>query len=126
MTVRSTSLDGVPGYREFLIRTEGAADPVRRQLARREQLFAELSSHPRPLYAADPEAFVRNLRAPRPEPGLDRRMLWLLATAKLNQSERFGIGLGEVYARTRTSSIASPSVSTCCCRSTITPASWRT
>ncbi len=99
MTVRSTSLDGVPGYREFLIRTEGAADPVRRQLARREQFFAELSSHPRPLYAADPEAFVRNLRARRPEPGLDRRMLWLLATAKLNQSERFGIGLGEVYGK---------------------------
>ena len=26
-------------------------------------------------------------------------MLWLLATAKLNQSERFGVGLGEVYGK---------------------------
>jgi glycosyltransferase involved in cell wall biosynthesis len=26
-------------------------------------------------------------------------MLWLLATAKLNQSERFGVGLGELYGR---------------------------
>ena len=40
---------------------------------------------------------MRNLRRRRPEPGVDRKMLFLLATAKLNQAERFGVGLGETY-----------------------------
>ena len=40
---------------------------------------------------------MRNLRRRRPEPGVDRQMLFLLATAKLNQAERFGVGLGETY-----------------------------
>jgi len=39
----------------------------------------------------------RNLRRRRPDPGVDRRMLFLLATAKLNQAERFGVRLGETY-----------------------------
>jgi hypothetical protein len=88
------------GYREFLLRTEGAADPVRFQLERREQFFAEFeSSRPQARFVADRDVFLRNLRSRRPEPGLDRRMLWLLATARLNQSERFGVGLGEVYGK---------------------------
>jgi len=91
---------GIPAYREYLFRTEGAADPVRFQLAERERSFAELeSSRPCARYAADRTVFLRNLRARRPDPGLDRKMLWLLGTAKLNQSERFGVGLGEVYAK---------------------------
>jgi hypothetical protein len=91
---------GVAGYREFLLRTDGAADPVRYQLQRRELFFAELElSRPQARYVADRSIFLRNLRTHRPEPGLDRRMLWLLATAKLNQSERFGVGLGEVYGK---------------------------
>lgn len=89
---------GIPAYRAFLLRTDGAADLVRLRLEARERLFAELdASRPLARRAASREVFVRNLRAPRPKPGLDRRMLWLLATAKLNQSERFGVGLGEVY-----------------------------
>jgi hypothetical protein len=101
MAVRSTFFGGgVAAYREFLIRREGTADPVRRQLERRERFFAELQdSRPHARYEADRQIFLRNLRTPRPEPGLDRRMLWLLATAKLNQSERFGVGLGEVYGK---------------------------
>jgi hypothetical protein len=91
---------GVAGYREFLLRTEGTADPVRFQLQRRELFFAEFeSSRPRARYVADRGVFLRNLRARCPDPGLDRRMLWLVATAKLNQSERFGVGLGEVYGK---------------------------
>lgn len=93
-------LGGVAGYREFLLRTEGVADPVRHQLERREQFFAEFeATRPRARYEANQSVFLRNLRARRPEPGLDPRMLWLLATAKLNQSERFGVGLGEVYGK---------------------------
>jgi hypothetical protein len=91
---------GVAGYRAFLLRTEGAADPLRFQLAERERFFAEIdASRPRAAYAADRAVFLRNLRAGHPEPGLDRRMLWLLATARLNQSERFGVGHGEVYGK---------------------------
>src|SRR5690349_12105925 len=79
---------GVAAYREFLLRTEGAADPLRFQLARRERFFAAFEAdRPRARYVPDRAVFVRNLRRSLPEPGLDRRMLWLLATAKLNQSE---------------------------------------
>lgn len=91
---------GVAGYRDFLLRTEGAADPLRFQLERRERFFSDFEANrPRARFVADRDAFLRNLRARRPEPGLDRRMLWLLATAKLNQSERFGVGLGQVYGK---------------------------
>jgi hypothetical protein len=91
---------GVAAYREFLLRTEGAADPLKFQLERRERFFAGFESdRPRARYVADRGVFLRNLRARHPEGGLDRRMLWLIATAKLNQSERFGVGLGEVYGK---------------------------
>jgi len=91
---------GLLGYRQFLLRREGAADPVRRRLDRREQFFAALEAEPlRARHVPDRAVFLRNLRARSPEPGLDDRMLWLLATAKLNQSERFGVGLGEVYGK---------------------------
>ena len=91
---------GVAGYREFLVRTEGPADPVRRRIERREQFFSAFEANrPQARYEPDRDVFLRNLRARHPEPGLDRRMLWLLATAKLNQSERFGVGLGEVYGK---------------------------
>jgi hypothetical protein len=45
------------------------------------------------------DTFLRNVVRKRPEPGLDERMLWLLATAKANQSERFGVELGRLYGR---------------------------
>lgn len=91
---------GVPAYRAFLLRRDGEADPLRGQLARRERFFAEFEANrPQARYVADRATFLRNLRARTPEPDLDRRMLWLLATAKLNQAERFGVGLGEVYGK---------------------------
>ncbi len=89
---------GLEGYRAFLLRTEGSADPVRRSLARREAGFAELESRrPRARWRPDRDTYLRNLKRRHPEPGLEPRMLWLLATAKMNQGERFGVGLGEVY-----------------------------
>src|SRR6202000_2058901 len=45
------------------------------------------------------DVFMKNLRRRRPEPGLSRQMLFLLATAKLNQAERFGVDLGDTYGR---------------------------
>lgn len=91
---------GIEGYRDFLARRDGEADLLNRRLANRERFFAELEANPvRSAHPADRTIFLRNLRRRRPDPGLDRKMLFLLATAKLNQAERFGVGLGETYGR---------------------------
>jgi hypothetical protein len=91
---------GIEGYREFLARRDGEADLLNRRLTNREQFFNELEASPvRSTHPADRSTFLRNLRRRRPEPGLDGKMLFLLATAKLNQAERFGVGLGETYGR---------------------------
>jgi hypothetical protein len=89
---------GIEGYRDFLRRRDGAADLLNRRLENREQFFNHLETNPvRSNHPADRTTFLRNLRRRKPEPGLDRKMLFLLATAKLNQAERFGVGLGETY-----------------------------
>jgi hypothetical protein len=92
-----TCLDG---YRDFLRERDGAPDLDRHTLAAREALFAALAASPLRSHAPiDGAAYRRNLRARRIEPGLDARVLWLLATAKSNQAERFGVGLAELYGR---------------------------
>jgi hypothetical protein len=89
---------GIEGYRDFLERRDGEADLLNRRLANRELFFEGLESNPvRSCQHADRPTFLRNLHRRRPESGLDRKMLFLLATAKLNQAERFGVGLGETY-----------------------------
>ena len=89
---------GIEGYRDYLIRRDGDADLLNRRLAGREEFFGALEANPvRSSRPIDRDVFMRNLRRRRPEPGLDRTMLFLLATAKLNQAERFGVGLGETY-----------------------------
>jgi hypothetical protein len=92
--------NGIDGYRDFLVRRDGDADLLNRRLASREEFFAALEAEPiRSKHVVDRESFARNLRRRRPEPTVDRRMLFLLATAKLNQAERFGVGLGETYGQ---------------------------
>ncbi|OBK84550.1 hypothetical protein [Mycolicibacter sinensis] len=91
---------GIEGYRDYLAERDGEADLLNRRLTNRELFFEELEDNPvRSAQPADRSTFLRNLRRRRPEPGLDRKMLFLLATAKLNQAERFGVGLGETYGR---------------------------
>src|SRR5215213_1654725 len=91
---------GIEGYRDFLARRDGEADLLNRRLEKREQFFHKFEANPvRSAHPADRPTFLRNLRRRRPEPSLDRKMLFLLATAKLNQAERFGVGLGETYGR---------------------------
>ncbi|MGH7896265.1 MAG: hypothetical protein ACREQL_16485 [Candidatus Binatia bacterium] len=86
------------GYLDFLCARDGTANLARHTLSRREALFERLERHPvRSSAQIDADVFARNLARRRPEPGLDDRMLWLLATAKANQAERFGVGLGELY-----------------------------
>lgn len=88
----------IEGYREYLATRDGEADLLNRRLANRERFFHELEANPvRSAQPVDRSIFLRNLRRRRPEPGLDKKMLFLLATAKLNQAERFGVGLGETY-----------------------------
>jgi hypothetical protein len=80
-----------------LQRRDGEADLLNRRLASREEFFEGLLADPvRSAHPIDRGVFMRNLRR-RPDPGVDRKMLFLLATAKLNQAERFGVGLGETY-----------------------------
>jgi hypothetical protein len=89
---------GIDGYRTYLRRRDGEADLLNRRLASREEFFGGLEADPvRSAHPIDRDVFMRNLRRRRPEPGVDRKMLFLLATAKLNQAERFGVGLGETY-----------------------------
>jgi hypothetical protein len=91
---------GIQGYRDYLTRRDGVADLLHRRLASREEFFAELEADPvRSTRHIDREVFMRNLRRRRPEPGVDRQTLFLLATAKLNQAERFGVDLGDTYGR---------------------------
>ena len=89
---------GIDGYRDYLERRDGEADLLNRRLAGREEFFGGLEANPvRSAYSVDRGAFMRNLRRRRPDPSVDRKTLFLLATAKLNQAERFGVGLGETY-----------------------------
>jgi hypothetical protein len=91
---------GIEGYREFLTRRDGDADLLNRTLTSRDKFFTGLEVDPvRSSRPIDRVVFERNLHRRRPEPGLSREMLFLLATAKLNQAERFGVGLGETYGR---------------------------
>ncbi|MBV8966811.1 MAG: hypothetical protein JO191_11620 [Mycobacteriaceae bacterium] len=89
---------GIEGYRDYLARRDGEPDLLHRRLARRDEFFAALEADPvRSTRAIDQGVFMRNMRRRRPEAGVDRATLFLLATAKLNQAERFGVGLGETY-----------------------------
>lgn len=88
----------IDGYRDFLRARDGEADLLNRRLANREEYFRGLEANPvRSTHPADRPTFMRNLRRRTPESGLNDKMLFLLATAKLNQAERFGVGLGETY-----------------------------
>jgi len=92
--------NGIDGYRTYLARRDGEADLLNRRLSSREEFFAALEADSvRSAHRVDRQVFARNLRRRRPESGVDRQLLFLLATAKLNQAERFGVGLGETYGR---------------------------
>jgi len=91
---------GIEGYRVYLAHRDGDADLLHRRLANREEFFSSLEADPvRSAHPIDRRVFLRNLRRRRPEQGLPREMLFLLATANLNQAERFGVDLGDTYGR---------------------------
>jgi len=93
----------VHGYRRFLEARDGTVDIAHETLSNREAFFRTIDE--RVVHSAwrpDPETFLRNIAQDRPEPGLDEKMLWLLATAKVNQGERFGVELGKLCGLTPT------------------------
>ena len=88
------------GYRRFLEERDGTPDLYGDTLSRREEFYRRIESEPlRSRWVPDRATFLRNAARARPEPGLDARMIWLLATAKANQAERFGVELGKLYGR---------------------------
>jgi hypothetical protein len=93
-----TAAPGRDGYLAFLVARDGEPDSSATRW--REAFFAALEGAPvRSALPVDREAFLRHLRRRRPEPDLDDRLLSLLASAKANQAERFGVGLAELYGR---------------------------
>lgn len=96
---------GIARYREFLISRDGDADLLRHRLSKREAFFEELARNPiRSGALIDRAVYFHNMARRRPEPGLDPRMLWILATAKTNRTERFGVGLTELLGRVNSDS----------------------
>jgi hypothetical protein len=94
------TIDEPGGYERFLAARDGTPDLLRHTLSRREALFQSLAEPPiESAYRPDRAQFLTNFRRSRPEAGLDRRLLWLLATAKSNQAERFAVGLAELFGR---------------------------
>jgi hypothetical protein len=82
---------GIVRYLEFLVARDGDADLLRHGLSKREAFFDNLARSPVSSCAPiDRATYFRNIARRRPEPGLEPRMLWILATAKANQAERFG------------------------------------
>ena len=93
-----TNGTGIAGYRQYLAERNGTPDLLHRRLERREGFFAAIEGSPvRSHRTIDRDAFLHNLRSRRSNAGTSRELAWLLATAKLNQAERFGVGLGEIY-----------------------------
>jgi hypothetical protein len=103
-TSQAASPDGgsraVARYLEVCVARDGEPDFARHRLSRREAFFERIESDrvtaPAPIGR---ESFLANLARRRPEPGLSERALFLLATARVNQAERFGVGLAELYGR---------------------------
>jgi hypothetical protein len=94
---------GIARYREFLTARDGEADFLSHRLSKREAFFDELVRSPvRSCAPIDRTVYFRNMARRRPEPGLAPRMHWILATAKANQTERFGVGLAELLGRVNT------------------------
>ena len=94
----AVTVASIEGYREYLAERNGEADLLNRRLATREAFFADFEANPIvSRRTIDSDAFEQGLRNRRPAADLTPELAFLLATAKLNQAERFGVGLGETY-----------------------------
>ena len=79
-------------YLQYLKAREGRLDFATRTLSSREPFFVRLAEDPvRAKVAIDHATFHRNHEASTPEHALSREMLWLLAVAKGNRTECYGM-----------------------------------
>jgi hypothetical protein len=79
-------------YLAYLKGRNGRLDFARRTLSGREPFFERLAAEPvRAELSLDHARFHRNHEARRPEPDLPRELLWLLAVAKINRTEHYGM-----------------------------------
>lgn len=100
MSSTLAAASGIEGYRDYLTERNGEADLLNRRLAHREAFFADIEANPvRSRKDIDADAFERGMRARRPTMDISPELAFVLATAKLNQAERFGVGLGETYGK---------------------------
>ncbi len=80
-------------YATYLEQRNGDMDPERRTLSRRETWFQELEQKPVEwLGSTDLEAFYQHYRD-EGSPEIDQRTVWLVATAKANLGEAYGVDL---------------------------------
>jgi hypothetical protein len=94
---------GLAAYQRFLSVRDGDPDLAHHTLSRREAFFRDLDRRPvRSAYRPCRERFLGSFARASPAADLDARMLWLLATARSNQAERFAVGLAELYGRMQT------------------------
>jgi hypothetical protein len=90
-TERKRRLDA---YLAFLKKRDGDPNIPARQLSKREEFFHALEETPVFSKATlDRAAFERNLSVTLTEQDLDKRIVWLLAAAKSNRVEHYGVEL---------------------------------
>jgi hypothetical protein len=93
-------MKGIAGYREFLKKRDGVADLYGDTLASREDFFAKIEAEPvRSKVNFDRSLYLRNVQKHKNEAGLDLRLQWILAVARGNQAERFGVELARLYGK---------------------------
>ena len=91
---------GIDGYRDLPGTARRRSRPAESTVGQPRGVLRALEANPvRSAHPADRHIFLREPSPPATRARLDRKMLFLLATAKLNQAERFGVGLGETYGR---------------------------
>ena len=91
----------IEGYLHFLETRDGEVDIYRETLSERESFYRDIEAKPvHSRHEFDRETFLRNVTRSGIEPTLDARMAWIIATAKANQSERFGVELTKLHGRT--------------------------
>jgi hypothetical protein len=81
-------------YLEYLKQRDGSADLPKRSLSGRDHFFSYLAEHPvRWQGDIDAATFHAYLDKKLDRRDLDRRIVWLLAAAKANRAEQYGVDL---------------------------------
>jgi hypothetical protein len=80
-------------YLEFLRTRDGEPNVAERTLSRREAWFRELESTPVTYSKPIDRAAFREYLTKKPSPDMDPKLLWILATAKANRVEHYGVTL---------------------------------